>query len=184
MSLSDLASLGSFVSGVAVLVSLIFLYFQLRQLGNQVTQAEKNQKASIRQGRASRSSAIAMGVADPSLADAVLKAFTGAPDLTATQLYQFNRYCFAVFNGHEDSFYQNQDGLLTGSSFASVVNSMGRGFRLPSYRVQWKRLRTFYGAEFAEFVDGVMARTPVEQPSFDPAEWLTELAAERSATSS
>ena len=31
MTLSDLAALGSFVSGVAVLVSLAFLYFQMRQ---------------------------------------------------------------------------------------------------------------------------------------------------------
>ena len=31
MSLSDLASLGSFVSGVAVLVSLIYLALQVRQ---------------------------------------------------------------------------------------------------------------------------------------------------------
>jgi hypothetical protein len=41
MSLSDLASLGSFVSGVAVLVSLVFLYFQLRQMNAQVLQTEK-----------------------------------------------------------------------------------------------------------------------------------------------
>lgn len=34
MSRSDLASLGSFVSGFAVLVSLVFLYFQLRQMNS------------------------------------------------------------------------------------------------------------------------------------------------------
>jgi hypothetical protein len=33
MSLPDLASLGSFVSGVAALGSLIFLYLQMRQIG-------------------------------------------------------------------------------------------------------------------------------------------------------
>lgn len=45
MSLSDLAALGSFVGGVAVLVSLIFLYFQLRQIGAQMAQADNNQRA-------------------------------------------------------------------------------------------------------------------------------------------
>lgn len=179
MSLSDLASLGSFLSGFAVLISLIFLYFQLRQVGKQVAQAEKNQQASIRQGRAARSSATSMGAAENSaLAEAILKAFTGAPDITATQLYQFNRYCFAVFNGHEDSFYQNQDGLLTDSAFASVVNSMARGFRQTAVRLQWKSVRTSYGAEFVAFVDGLLARTPTEPSSFNPADWLTDLAAE------
>ena len=36
MSLSDLASLGSFVSGAAVLASLVFLFFQTRQMTSRV----------------------------------------------------------------------------------------------------------------------------------------------------
>jgi len=32
MTLSDLASIGSLISGLAVLASLVFLYFQLRQM--------------------------------------------------------------------------------------------------------------------------------------------------------
>jgi hypothetical protein len=51
MSLSDLASLGSFVSGFAVLISLIFLYFQLRQVNRQVRQAEINQRSLVGQTR-------------------------------------------------------------------------------------------------------------------------------------
>lgn len=180
MTLSDLASIGSFVSGLGVLISLIFLYFQLRQVGAEVLQAEKNQQASIRQGRAGRSVAIALGAADPALAEALLKAHTAAPDITATQLFQFNRYCAAVFKGYEDNFYQNQEGLLTDSAFAAVVNTMGRALRLSSFRVQWKRLRGSYGAEYGEFMDRLIARTPVEPHSYDPAEWLTDLATESS----
>ena len=47
MSLSDLSALGSFVSGIAVLASLIYLILQVRQ-------AERYQKASVQQGRAAR----------------------------------------------------------------------------------------------------------------------------------
>jgi hypothetical protein len=61
MSLSDLASIGSFVSGFAVLVSLIFLYFQLRQIHAQVLQEEKNQQAANRAVRTSRIVEILMG---------------------------------------------------------------------------------------------------------------------------
>jgi hypothetical protein len=50
MSPSALAEIGSFISGVAILSSLIFLYFQLRQINHQVKQAEKNQRSAIRQG--------------------------------------------------------------------------------------------------------------------------------------
>ena len=54
MTLADLAALGSFVSGFAVLVSLVFLYFQLRQLNAQVLQGERNQRALLNQGVATR----------------------------------------------------------------------------------------------------------------------------------
>ena len=173
MSLSDLASLGSFVSGVAVLVSLIYLALQVRQ-------AEKNQRAAIRQGRADRTAAIVLAAANPGLAEDLVRAIIGAPDLTQKQLFQFGRYCFAMLNNYEDNFSQNRDGLLTDSAFATVVSTMEQAFRLPSFRVQWKRLRGSFEGEFAEFLDRLIARTPVEQPSFNVAEWLRDRAAERS----
>src|SRR5215469_1497977 len=65
MPLSDLASLGSFVSGVAVLISLVFLYFQVRQVTAQVRQAERNQQASIRHTRVSRSVQLQLEISEP-----------------------------------------------------------------------------------------------------------------------
>ena len=47
MKLSDLASIGSLISSAAVLISLVYLALQIRQ-------AERNQRALIHQGRASR----------------------------------------------------------------------------------------------------------------------------------
>ena len=44
MSLSDLAAIGSFVSGIAVFFSFFFLALQLRQ-------ANRDQKALMQQGR-------------------------------------------------------------------------------------------------------------------------------------
>ena len=183
MTLSDLASLGSFVSGVAVLISLIFLYFQLRQMSEQVRQAEKNQQASIRQARAARTVEMQINATDPLVADAVLKAVTGAPDITATQVFQFGRYCGATFINNEDVFYQRQQGLLSDSDFAVFASRVAQELSHPAFRAQWKRARRFYGAEFADFVDGLIAQPPVELISADPAEWLRFLAAERSAAS-
>jgi hypothetical protein len=121
---------------------------------------------------------------DSTLADAVFKAATGAQDITATQVFRFGRYSHAIFSSYEDAFYQNQDGLLTDSAFTAAVNTLARVASRPSFRVQWKQARLAYGAEFAAFMDGLVAKTPIEQLSFDPAEWLSALAIERSGTSS
>ena len=72
MSLSDLASIASLVSTFAVLISLIYL-------GLQVRQAEKNQQAAIRQGRATRAVDIILAAGDPALAEALPKGTAGEP---------------------------------------------------------------------------------------------------------
>ena len=71
MSLSVLASLGSFVSGFAVLISLIYLALQVRQ-------TERNQQISIRHSRVSRTVELHLALADPAVADAWLHG-SGSP---------------------------------------------------------------------------------------------------------
>jgi hypothetical protein len=171
MSLSDLASLGSFVSGVAVLVSLVYLALQVRQ-------AEKNQQANVRQQRASRTVTLNMGIAtEPSLVEAVGKAINGDKDVSRSQLSQFWFYSLAIFNSVEDSFYQHRDGLITDRDFSAVMNGARRTFAISGFRVMWKWQRANYGQEFAEFMDTLLA-APVPLMRLDPATWLRDLARE------
>jgi hypothetical protein len=53
MLLSDLASIGNLVSGLAVLASLVYLSLQLRQ-------TDRNQKALMNQGTVTRNTDIVM----------------------------------------------------------------------------------------------------------------------------
>src|SRR5262249_46462438 len=106
MSLSDLASLGSFVSGLAVLVSLVFLYFQVRQVTAQVRQAERNQQASIRHSHISRSVDIHLAQADPGLAEVWHHGAWNPDAVTQTELWQFLSLCRGRFQHAEDGFYQ------------------------------------------------------------------------------
>jgi hypothetical protein len=171
MTLSDLASLGSFVSGVAVLISLIYLALQVRQ-------AEKNQRATIRTERTSRFVAISIGATEPSLANALYKALTSAQDIMPTQVLQVSRYAQGIFKSYEDSFDQHRDGLMTESDFRAFINTARGAVRQPGFRVLWKRSRSAYGTEFVDFMDTLVAKTPVEPLSWDPTEWLNDLARE------
>ncbi len=58
MTLSDIASIGSLISGVAVLVSLAYLALQVRQ-------TERNQRASIHQGASERSANLVLALSSP-----------------------------------------------------------------------------------------------------------------------
>lgn len=161
MTLSDLAALGSFVSGIAVLASLIFLFFQMRQMSEQVRQTERNQQALIAHGRVNRASDINMRLADPTLAEAVWKANTGADDLNLTQLWQHLYYSGAVFSGWSDSFYQFKSGLMNADDFASERNAIKFIMAPPAMRTAWKLSHAMYRKDFVEFMDGLIAETPV-----------------------
>jgi len=78
MTFSDLASIGSFVSAVAVVISLAYL-------ANQVRQARHHQQAAIRAERATRLATMNTAAEEPSIAEAILKGLRGGADITETQ---------------------------------------------------------------------------------------------------
>src|SRR5580765_5709256 len=94
MSLSDLASIGSLVSGLAVLVSLIYL-------GLQTHQNAKHSRALIQQGRAARVADTALRIAELRDSDGIDKCFTGARDVSPKDLARFINICRAIFMSAE-----------------------------------------------------------------------------------
>src|SRR5215831_16160456 len=185
MSLSDLASLGSFVSGLAVLVSLIFLYFQLRQMNAQVRQTEKNQQALIKQGRTERlTSANANLAASPSYWEAYMRVATCADDLTPVDCFQVSSSMIASFQNADDAFSQYRRGLLDKQDFDGALAALRRGLRLLVNRFAWKRHREGFEGEFVDFIDKIIADAPVEdalEPGRLLAEWRAGVSAERAS---
>lgn len=157
MSLPDLAALGSFVSGFAVLVSLVYLALQVRQ-------TKRNQQISIRHSRASRIVELQLALADSGVADAWLHGSWRPEEITQTELSQFMNLCRALFFHFEDSFYQREEGLLNDDAFETVVAGVRLSARSPGWRAAWKLARPNFGGRFLEFMDGVIARSAAEPP--------------------
>lgn len=157
MNLADLSSIGSFISGIAVLTSLIILWFQLRQIGRQIQQAEKNQQSQIPRARTQRLIAINLTMAAPQMADAVSKGMTSAEGITFTQFNQCRAYFRTTFLSSEEAFFQHVNGLFTESAFSSFVSSIRSGFRLPGFRAAWSLSRDSHQNEFVAFMDRNMS---------------------------
>ena len=157
MTLSDLASLGSFVSGIAVLTSLLYLALQVRA-------TERNQQISIRHSRVSRTVDLHLALADPAVADAWLHGTASPAEITQTELSQFNNLCRAFFFHFEDSFYQREEGLLNDAAFETVVSGVRLLARSPGVRAAWKLARPNFGGRFLDFMDGAVLGSDVEPP--------------------
>jgi hypothetical protein len=177
MSLSDLASLGSFVSGFAVLLSLIYLARQVRQ-------TERNQQISIRHSRVSRIVELQLALADSAVADAWLHGSGSPQEITQTELSQFINLCRALFFHFEDSFYQRGEGLLNDEAFETVVAGARLLARSPGVRAAWRMTRPNFGGRFLVFMDEVVAGSALEPPvDLSLEAWKVAFASEASRTS-
>ena len=182
MSLSDLASLGSLISGFAVLISLIFLYIQLRQLNQQVRQTEKNQQAAIQQSRNfKRIDLLKDRAGDAAQHEAFFLSNERPDDMTPAQYGLFNDIFLATIFLTEDTYYQRKQGLISDVAYDAWLSSMRKStYRLPGLRALWPQRRTLFPDEFAAFVDKLIDETrPTAfdmQSSF--AQWKTAAKAE------
>jgi hypothetical protein len=177
MSLSDLASLGSFVNGFAVLISLIYLSLQVRQ-------TKRNQQIAIRHSRVSRIVELQLALADPGVADAWLHGSGSPQEISQAELSQFINLCRALFFHFEDSFYQREEGLLNDDAFETVVAGARLSARSPGWRAAWRITRPNFGGRFLDFMDGVVAGAALEPPvDLSLEAWKVAFASEGTRTS-
>ena len=148
MSLSDLASIGTLISGVAVLASLIYLSMQIRQ-------NTRHSQALIQQGRAARIADTALRIAELRADAGLNDCFEGAPDASAKDISRFLNVARAVFISAEDSFLQGEEGLLSRSAFESYAASLRAGMGSPGLAAAWLMTREGYEPRFRLFIDAM-----------------------------
>jgi len=173
MAISELSSIGKFVSGGAVLVSIVYLALQVRQ-------AQKNQRALMQQGRAARICDLLLRIADPSVAGTQLKALSGE-ELSAVELFQFEGMFRAQMAHRMDSFLQHQEGLLHKEAFERDIKSTRQFMANAGARAMWRLLRDHYPPVYRRFVDEIVRETPVRGAVDDLSQWRAAVAHELEA---
>lgn len=175
MSLSDLASLGTFVSSIAVLVSLVYLAVQIRQ-------AERNQRAIVQQARAARVMELNLRFAEYPIAEILAKGISGGGITTPEELDRFSSLFAAATYSMEDTFLHHLSGLVAQDEFEGFRARMKTVFGRIGFRTMWRRTRAFHGAGFRDFVDGVIRETPLPPAADAVAQWHEAVAAERAGS--
>jgi hypothetical protein len=175
MSLSDLASLGGFVSGVAVAVTLLFTLFQLRQNNRAI-------RASMQQNRTARYAEQILRPTEPFLCQVVTKASEGNIEMRSDQVMAFVRHTASIFWNSEDVFLQNRLGTLDQEAFDSDVALLKGFLSIPAYRVGWKFNRHYASGEFQKFIDELVSETKMTPTVNFESEWKLLMTEELAAT--
>jgi hypothetical protein len=156
-------------------MSLVYLSLQFRQ-------TERNQQASIRQGRINRAVELVTARMVPTVAEAISTGIDGDQNLTAQQLALFVSYADGYFLHAEDTYYQHEVGLLNEAAFATFAAYQRYAFTQCGMRVQWRRQRVYYTGAYAEFMDKLLAEASISPPHDGLAEWRSDVLAERAVT--
>ena len=148
MTLADLSSLGSLISGIAVLVSLVYLSLQIRQ-------STKHSQALIQQGRAARLADTALRIAELRADDRLNGCFEGVPEASAKDISRFLHVARAVFISSEDSFLQGEERLLSPTAFESYKASLRVGMGSSGLGAAWILTRDMYEPKYRTFMDEI-----------------------------
>jgi hypothetical protein len=170
VTLTDLASIGTLISSVAVLISLIYV-------GLQVKITEKNQRALINQGVLTRTVDMVKWNTEPHIGVLVTRVFSGETDFTAEEINRLRLIMRVRLSNFQDAHLQRHlhvtDEITYENAFIGIQILMAQ----PVFRSMWKRHRDSYASELVEVVDRVISDTPLSRPADSVAQFKSDLAA-------
>jgi hypothetical protein len=174
MSLSDLASLGSFVSGVAVLVSLIYVAIQIRQ-------TERNQRTLLQQGTSTRTVELVRHWSDPHIAEVYVKVLNGNENLTAVEAVQLSVQFRTSLLSWQDTFLLQRVSLIDAVQLDSTLRTFQVMLSVPVFRAMWMMTRVTFAPEFVAYVEAHTLNVPLAPPRDFAEQLKTAVAQVRAA---
>jgi hypothetical protein len=156
MSLTDLANIGSFVSGIAVVISLVYLALQVRH-------AQKTQRALMHQARTERVVNAALASMQTDIAETVTKIVNGN-ELSPREMLQSYYYMRIQVAVVEDALWQYDAGFLDQESLDTAVLNLQRVILFPAVRAAWLMLRPQLAPVVRGRLDKLVAASLVAAP--------------------
>jgi hypothetical protein len=106
-------------------------------------------------------------------------------DLEKAEFGQFFVLFRAILIQIENLHYQFQQGLIDKEVYARFQLSWQEAlFAFPGTRAMWQLCRHYYSSDFAEYLDEVVASTPIHQQQTTYKKWKELVAANSSKASS
>ena len=165
MTLEQLANLGEFISGIAVIASLVYLAMQIRQ-------NTKTVKSSTLLGNTEIWSSMLLKMSEIENVGAYMYGSSGYGDIRPKEFTQFFLQCRALFLGFENQYYQYCNGSLDEETYKGYERSICeqilayRGFRM-----YWSLCRQHFSPIFVKHVDAIISRTPEVDSTKAISDW-------------
>jgi hypothetical protein len=151
MSLGQLASIASIVSGVAFVVSVIYVSIQIRHNTRAV-------RASTFQQVVDSFAGISLDIAkDKDLVDLYLRAGREFASLSDVERAQYSLMLLSFLRRAENVFFQTEIQLLQTEHWSGIRNSIKAIVAAPGARDCWSEIKNLLNPEFRAFIDTLIS---------------------------
>jgi len=156
MTLQDLGSLGELISGIAVVISLIYLAIQIRQ--NTRSAWETAWHSGLRELQQFRS----LIAQDPEVARVYREGLRDLKSLSDDDRWRFGALMQSIYSVFETAFRTRTEGLFQ-DQLDSIVWTASR----PGAREWWSKGKRLYSPEFQRLIDETLESfsKPPEPPA-------------------
>lgn len=150
MTLTDLASIGSFISGIGVIISLVYLGYQTRQ-------SSLTHRASGYQGRMDFIRGQIAGFRDPEMTRLMLRIHQGDETLTDTECMRFHIYQSEFFVGIDHLVWLHDSKILDDDAFEKDCIQLSTLLSEPGIQASWELVRPIASAGTQKLVAQLLA---------------------------
>jgi hypothetical protein len=154
MTLANLANIGEFIGGIAIIVSLIYVGLQIRQ-------NTKTIRGSTLQQNTDFWGDLFLRLAQTELANVYSTGMQGHADISPITFAQFNCLARSMFLGFENQYFQYRNGILDPESYLGyerIIAAQTLTYR--GFRIYWEQNRSYYSPSFVSHIDAIIERTP------------------------
>lgn len=157
MSLTDVASLASVLSSLAVCGSLIYLALQVRQ-------TDRNQRTVLQQATSALNVESLWKFGEAHNVALIAKVWNGESEFSQSEATQLAYLMRATMFGLQDQFLLNNRSLVDARQVATHELGVRRILGAPAFRALWVASRGGYAPQFAAYVDALIADAPLDPP--------------------
>jgi hypothetical protein len=155
MSLEQLSLVAEIVSAIAIVITLVYLALQIKD------SARSSRSAAVTDATTAMQAFYQELGSNPATSKLFLEAVTNPDALSQQDQFQFLMLMHSCFLGFQRSFFLAREGTLDVALRDSIGTAMHAVNRMPGMHLYWRQRKAYFQPEFVEWVEGLLAREPL-----------------------
>lgn len=157
MSLELLGVIAESIGAIAIIVTLVYLSIQVKD------SARASRSAAVTDATTAMQAFYQELGSNPATSKVFLDGLTKPESMSQESLFQYLMMMHSAFLGFQRSYFLAREGTLDVALRDSIGTAIYAVNQLPGMHLYWRQRKGYFQPEFVEWVEGLLAREPLEE---------------------